>query len=153
MDLVGQTAPDFTAWNPKFEAVTLASRRGRKVVIAFFPAVFTSVCTEEMCTFRDALAELEGLGVDVLAISVDGPTANGAFAEANGLTFPVLSDWTRAATHAYGVAWPNFGGMPGYVVANRAVFVVGPDGAVTWQWVGEHPGQMPPFDAMKAALR
>lgn len=152
MNLVGQQAPAFTAWDTARQPVALDSFRGRTVVLAFFPAVFTSVCTEEMCTFRDSLAEFEGVNAQVLAISVDGPDANKGFAAQNGLTFPVLSDWTRAAVQAYGVAWPNFGGVPGYVAANRAVFVIGPDGHVKYQWVGEHPGKMPPFDEIRAAI-
>jgi glutaredoxin-dependent peroxiredoxin len=152
MDLVGRPAPDFTLYDAQFRPVTLSSLRGKTVVLAFYPSAFTEVCTEEMCALRDALGAFDALNAVVLGISVDAPDANRVFAVQNGLSFPLLSDFTRETLHAYGVAWPNFGGIPGYFAANRAVFVVGPDGRVSWQWVGEHPGKMPPFPALHAAL-
>lgn len=153
MNLVGRPAPAFTLFDTKRQPVSLASYRGKQVVLAFYPAAFTSVCTAELCTFRDTLASFDELNAVVFGISVDAPQSNKAFADQLGLSFELLSDYSRAAVEAYGVAWPNFAGLPGYVAANRAVFVVGADGVVTWQWVGEHPGQAPPFDDVHAALR
>ena len=96
MSLVGQTAPDFTLFDTARKQVTLSSLRGQQVVLAFFPAAFTGVCEKELCTFRDSMAELNGLNATVLAISVDAPFSNAGFATKNGLTFPVLSDYTRS---------------------------------------------------------
>lgn len=149
---MGQQAPDFTLFDTNRDQVTLSEKKGQKVVIAFFPAAFTGVCEKELCTFRDSMAALNGLNATVLAISVDAPFANGAFAQQNQLNFPVLSDYTREATRAYGVALDNFAAMPGYTAAQRAVFVADEAGKVIFAWIADNPGQEPDYDAVKAAL-
>ena len=150
---VGTKAPEFNLLKNKSDRVSLASLRGKKVVIAFFPAAFTSVCEKELCSFRDSLAELNGLDATVLGISVDAPFSNVAFAEKNKLTFPVLSDYTREATRAYDVALDDFAGMVGYTAAKRAVFVVDKEGVIRYAWVGPNPGVEPDYDAIEAALK
>ena len=75
----GDQAPDFTLPNHKREKVSLASLRGKTVVLAFFPAAFTGVCEKEMCSFRDSLAALNDLNAEVLGVSVDAPFSNAAF--------------------------------------------------------------------------
>ena len=152
MSLVGQNAPAFSLLNTKREIVSLESLRGQKVVIAFFPAAFTGVCTTELCTFRDQLAAFNAINATVVGICVDAPFSNAAFAEKNGLNFPILSDYTRAAVNAYGIAHNDFAGMPGYTASKRAVFVVDAAGVVTYEWVGPNPGVLPPFDEITAAL-
>ena len=152
MSLVGRTAPDFTLLDTARKPVQLSSLRGSKVVVAFFPAAFTGVCEKEMCTFRDSLAALEELNAKVVAISVDAPFSNAAFATKNLLSFPVLSDYSRKTVDAYGVRLENFAGMEGYAAAKRAVFVVNEQGTVTWEWVGPNPGVEPDYDAIKTAL-
>jgi peroxiredoxin len=149
---IGQVAPDFTLFDSARQKVTLSEQRGKKVVIAFFPAAFTGVCEKELCTFRDSMEALNGLNAQVLAVSVDAPFANAAFAQRNQLTFPVLSDYAREATEAYGVALNNFAGMPGYTASQRAVFVVDEEGAITYTWIAPNPGVEPDYDAVKAAL-
>lgn len=149
----GATAPDFTLFDTKREKVTLSSFAGdHNVVVAFFPAAFTGVCEKELCTFRDALADLNGLDATVLGISVDAPFSNAAFADKNGVNFPVLSDYDRSATKAYGVELEDFAGMPGYTASKRAVFVVDKGGKVTYAWVGPNPGVEPNYDEVKSAL-
>lgn len=152
MIAIGSKAPDFNLFNQKRERVSLDSYRGKKVVVAFFPAAFTSVCERELCTFRDSLAALDDIGATVLSISVDAPFANAAFADKNKLNFSVLSDYAREATRAYGVAIENFAGMPGYVASNRAVFVVNGDGMITYAWVGPNPGVEPDYEEVKRAV-
>src|SRR4051812_47608541 len=124
MSLVGSTAPAFTLFDNARKPVSLESFRGSKVVLAFFPAAFTGVCEKELCTFRDSLAELNGLNAKVVGISVDAPFSNNGFATKNALTFPILSDYTRATVTAYDVALNDFAGLPGYTAAKRAVFIV-----------------------------
>ena len=148
----GTQAPQFTLLDAKRQKVSLQDNRGKKVVIAFFPAAFTGVCEKELCTFRDSLAALNELDATVLAISVDAPFANAAFSEKNGLTFPVLSDYTREATKAYGVELPDFAGMPGYTAAKRAVFVVDREGVIQYAWAGPNPGVEPDYAAVKKAV-
>lgn len=152
MIAIGTKAPDFNLFNQKRERTSLDAQRGKKVVVAFFPAAFTSVCEKELCTFRDSLAALSDIGANVLAISVDAPFANAAFANKNNLNFDVLSDYTRETTRAYGVAIDNFAGMPGYTASNRAVFVVNADGVVTYAWVGPNPGVEPDYEEIKRAV-
>ena len=152
MSLVGTIAPNFTLLNPDRSPVSLESFRGQKVVLAFFPGAFTGVCTAEMCALRDSMSAFNELGATVLAVCVDSPYANGVFTEANGLNFPVLSDYNRAAVEAYGIAFDNFAGMDGYVAANRCVYIVSEDGTITYEWFGPHLGAEPDYEAIKAAL-
>ncbi len=149
---INSQAPDFTLFDTTREKVTLSDHRGKKVILAFFPAAFTGVCEKELCSFRDSLAELNDVGATVLAISVDAPFSNGAFAAKTGANFPILSDYTRSTVAAYGVELPDFAGMPGYTASQRAVFIVNGEGAITYKWVGPNPGVEPDYDAIKAAL-
>lgn len=152
MSLVGKPAPDFTLLDTARKPVTLSEHRGSKVVVAFFPAAFTGVCEKELCTFRDSLAELNGLDATVLGISVDGPFSNVAFAEKNKLTFPVLSDYSRETVRAYDVALDDFAGLPGYTASKRAVYVVDGEGTIRYAWVGPNPGVEPDYEAVKKAV-
>ena len=149
---IGSPAPTFTLFDHTKEAVSLESLRGKNVVLAFIPAAFTGTCEKELCTFRDALSNFNDMNAEVLAISVDAPFSNKAFAERNQLTFKILSDYKRETIAAYGVEIPNFAGMDGYTAAQRSVFVVDAEGKLTWQWVADNPGQEPDYDAVKAAV-
>src|SRR5207247_5968153 len=88
---LGSKAPDFTLPDQDRQPVTLSAQRGRPVVLAFFPAAFSSVCTKELCTFRDQLARLNGANARVYGISVDTFFALKAFQTAQKLSFPLLS--------------------------------------------------------------
>src|SRR4051812_27019342 len=68
---VGSTAPDFTLTSQDRQPVTLSEQRGKPVVLAFFPAAFSSVCQKELCTFRDSIATLGRANAQVYGISVD----------------------------------------------------------------------------------
>lgn len=148
----GDQAPDFTLPNHKREQVSLASLRGKTVVLAFFPAAFTGVCEKEMCSFRDSLAALNDLNATVLGVSVDAPFSNAAFAEKNQLNFPLLSDYNREAVKAFGITHDDFAGMPGYTAAKRSVFVIDPAGKITYAWVGPNPGVEPNYEEVKQAV-
>ena len=152
MSLLRQPAPEFTLLDTGREAVSLSSLRGGKVVLAFFPGAFTGVCTSEMCALRDAMSNFNDLGVTVLGICVDSPFANGVFAEKNNLNFKILSDYSRATVNAYGIAFPNFAGMDGYVSANRCVFVLDEEGTVIYEWFAPNLGTEPDYEAVKAAV-
>ena len=153
MSLLGTTAPDFALPSHKREVVALSSLRGKKVILAFYPAAFTGVCQKEVCAFRDALADLNNANATVLGISVDAPFANAAFAEKNALNFALLSDYNRVAVGAYGVAHNDFAGMPGYTAAKRSVFVVNEEGNVTYEWIAPNPGVEPDYEAVAAAVK
>src|SRR3989449_4363615 len=125
---VGSKAPDFTLTNQDRQPVTLSQQRGRPVVLAFFPAAFSSVCTKELCTFRDSLARLNGAQAQVFGISVDTFFTLKAFHDDQRLTFPLLSDFNKEAIRAYGVFNEDMIGLKG--IAKRAVFVIDKDGIV-----------------------
>jgi peroxiredoxin len=152
MPTIGSTAPDFSLLNTKREKVELSAQRGKNVVLAFFPAAFTGVCEKELCTFRDSIAAFNDLDAAVFGICVDAPFSNAAFADKNGLNFPILSDYTRAAVRAYDVAHDDFANMPGYTAAKRSVFVVDKEGTLRYAWVAPNPGVEPNYDEVKAAV-
>ena len=148
---VGDNAPDFTLLEAPGKSITLSEELEKgPVVLIFYPADFTSVCQEELCIFRDALAEYNELGAGVLGISVDGLFSHKAFKEANGIQFPLLSDWNKDVIRAYDVVFPDFVGIKD--VAKRSVFVIDQDGKIVYAWISENPGKLPPFDEVKAIV-
>ena len=149
---VGDQAPHFSLLDTSKAQVQLSDFQGKKLVVAFYPAAFTGVCKAELCTFQESLSQLNGLNAQVVGISVDGPFANEAFASANGLNFPLLSDYQREATRAYGVLLEDFAGMPGYMAAQRSVFIVDEAGLVSYAWIAANPGIEPNYEEVKAAL-
>jgi len=149
---IGENAPDFELHDGSRNIVTGREHKGQIVVLAFFPAAFTGVCKNELCIFQDALRSLNDVNATVLGISVDSPFSNDAFAEANGLTFSILSDYTRSTVQAYGVALDDFAGMDGYTAAQRAVFIVDENGDVAWKWVADVPSEEPDYAEIIAFL-
>jgi peroxiredoxin len=148
---VGDKAPDFTLLEAPGKSITLSEELEKgPVVLIFYPADFTSVCQEELCRFRDVLADYNELGAGVLGISVDGLFSHKAFKEANGIQFPLLSDWDKDVIRAYDIVFPDFVGMK--EVAKRSVFVIDQDGKIVYAWISENPGKLPPFDEVKAAV-
>jgi glutaredoxin-dependent peroxiredoxin len=140
---VGSAAPDFTLTNQDREPVTLSQLRGRPVVLAFFPAAFSSTCTKELCTFRDALARLEGVNAQVLGISVDSFFALKAFRDQQRLQFPLLSDFNKQVIRDYGVFNEDMIGLKG--IAKRAVFVLDAGGVVCHREVLEDARNEPDY--------
>ena len=149
---VGKPAPEFTLPDTDKKARSLSEFKGKKTVLAFFPGAFTGMCTKEMCAFRDSMSKLNDLNAQVVAVSVDAPFSNKAFAAQHNLQFPVLSDYTRSVAKQYGGVHDDFSGLKGYTAAKRAVFVVDKDGVVRYTWVSENPGVEPPYDEVTAAL-
>jgi peroxiredoxin len=141
---LGSKAPDFTLTNQDREPVTLSAQRGRPVVLAFFPAAFSSVCTKELCTFRDSLARLNSAGAQVYGISVDTFFTLKAFHDAQRLTFPLLSDFNKQVIRDYGVFNEDMIGLKG--IAKRAVFVLDPDGVVRHREVLDDARQEPDYE-------
>jgi peroxiredoxin len=105
---VGDKAPLFTLVSDETKEVSLEDYQGRNLVVLFFPLAFTGVCTEEMCTMRDALAEYNNMNTDVVAISVDSPFTLAKFKEAERLNFPLLSDFNKEVSRQYGSLYDNF---------------------------------------------
>ena len=149
---VGDKAPDFTLPDTRLKTRSLKEFRSKKVVLAFFVGAFTSVCTKEMCAFRDSMARLIDLKAQVIGISVNDPFSNKAFAEKNRLTFPILSDYNRQVIKAYGVETPDFGGLKGYSVAKRSIFIIDKNGVVRYVWTTEDPTIEPLYKEVENAL-
>jgi peroxiredoxin len=150
---VGSTAPDFTLMNQDREPVTLSAQLGRPVVLAFFPAAFSSVCTKELCTFRDGMSRLGPARAQVMGISVDTFFALKAFHVDQKLTFPLLSDFNKQTIRDYGVFNEDMIGLKG--IAKRAVFVLDRHGIVRHREVLEDARNEPDYDralAVAAAL-
>ena len=147
---VGSPAPDFTLMNQERQPVTLSAQRGHPVLLAFFPAAFSSVCQKELCTFRDQLARVNQAHAQVYGISVDTFFALKAFHDAQGLTFPLLSDFNKQVIRAYGVFNEDMIGLHG--IAKRAVFVVDSAGVVRHREVLDDARNEPDYQKVFAAL-
>ncbi len=145
---VGTKAPDFSAKTANGTEVgnfRLSEAIGREnLVLAFFPAAFTGVCTKEMCTFRDELADYAKLDAKVYGVSVDMPFTQNKFIQENKLPFTLLSDFNKEAIHAFGVAYEDFLGLKG--VAKRSVFVIDKSGVVRYKWTTDVEKVFPPMD-------
>jgi len=148
---VGTPAPDFSlAPAPGPGRVTLSQHRGEPVVLLFFPLAFSGVCTAELCRMAEDWSRWQEVGVRVLGISVDSPFVNRRFAEETKVPFPLLSDFNKEASSAYGVLYPEYFGMQG--VAKRSAFVVDRTGVIRYAWVSEDSGVMPDFEEIFAAV-
>lgn len=121
---VGETAPDFQLTGSDGKTYTLSEFKGKKpVVVAWFPKAFTTGCTIECKNLHDTAAVLQHYDVAVFAASVDDVKTNTKFAKNLGLTFPILSDPTRATARAYGA----MGMLP---VASRYTFYISKEGKI-----------------------
>ena len=149
---VGQMAPEFSLYDQDRKERSLGEFKGKNVVLAFYPGAFTGTCTTEMCALRDRADQFNALNAQVLGISVDPPFAQKAWADANNLNFPVLSDFNRQVVNQYDVALPNLAGLQGYTAANRAVFVVDKEGVVRYTWVAPSPANEPDYEEVRQAL-
>ena len=149
---VGDKAPVFTLYSDAKQAVSLEDYQGKNVILLFFPLAFTGVCTQEMCSMRDNLADYNGLNADVLAVSVDSPFTLEKFKQAEELNFPLLSDFNREVSRQYGSLYEDFVlGMRG--VSKRSAFVIDGEGIVRYAEVLESAGDLPNFVKIKETLQ
>lgn len=148
---VGGEAPRFTLPDSEFRPFPLKAYRGRPVLLAFFPAAFSPVCTREIVEIQRRLPTLEASDVQVAGISVDGPYTLRAFAAQHAVTFPLLSDFHRETIRAFGVEDTNFLGLQG--VAQRALFVIDHEGIVRYAWVPDRPRTEPDYDEVVQTAR
>jgi peroxiredoxin len=125
---VGDTAPEFSLPDQDKQVVSLSGLRGAPVLVVFYPFAFSGTCTGELCQLRDELATYTDAGVRVVAISTDPTFSLKAFRDAQGLPFPLLSDfWPHGATaQAYGVFNDKAG------MALRGTFLVDAEGTVAF---------------------
>jgi peroxiredoxin len=135
----GTPAPEFELKATPDQSVRLAEFRGRRLIIAFYPADWSPVCTDQMALYNEVLPEFRRLGAEVVGVSVDGAWCHRAFAEHRNLHFPLLADFEPKGEMArrYGV-YDQAGG-----VSERALFVIDADGVIRWSYVspiGVNPG-------------
>lgn len=137
VEKIGFTAPTVTE-----EEIFEYSFEGEGLtVLVFFPGAFTSVCTEEMCRFRDSLGRLNDLGAEVIGVSVDTPFSLDEFREQYDLNFKLVSDNNKKIIDNYNVK-TDFSEMGFTGLAQRALFIV-QDGEVVYIQVLDDPDNMP----------
>ena len=148
----GDKAPDFKLYNSERQEVALDSFQGKdNVVLLFFPQSFTGVCTEEMCNTRDDISFYQNVGAQVLGISVDSVFTLAKFKEEQQLNFPLLSDFNKEVSRAYGALYEDWIlGMKG--VSKRSAFVIDKNGIIRYAEVLDNPKEMPNFEAVKSTL-
>lgn len=150
----GDPAPDFTAplVGEETEPFRLSNRTGDgPVVLAFFPAAFSSTCTVELQTFRDNHEAFSELDATVFGISTDLPYALSRFRDEHDIGFEFVSDNDGAISEAYDVLddWDHIDLSR---VAQRAVFVIDPEGVVRYVWRADSPGNEPDYDGVIDAV-
>jgi peroxiredoxin len=132
---VGSVAPDFTLNSTSGQPVTLSQLKGNgRLLLAFFPLAFSSVCTAEMCAFTEDYDAFGKAGVTVLPISVDSIPSLKEFRAKNNLKVDLLSDFKREVSRQYGTL------IEEHFFSNRAYFLLDADGIVKWAHVEEKPG-------------
>ena len=135
----GSDVPEFTLRREDGEPFTRDDLAGKTTVLVFYPAAFSSVCTDQFQILQEVLEDLAAQGADVWGVSIDQTDSQVAFRDSLNVTIPMLSDAVpqAAAARAFGVLFEPTG------VANRALVIVGPELKVLWSWEGEHPGVLP----------
>jgi len=151
---VGAKAPDFTLKSKKGSElvdVKLSNNFGKKnTVLLFFPAAFTSVCTSEMCDISAALGSYSGLNADVIAVSVDTPFAQEAWAQKEKINLTLASDLNKEVIKKYDVVFPMLAGVGD--TAARAAFVIDKNGVVQYSERTPTPKDLPSFSKIKETL-
>src|SRR3954467_15017015 len=151
---VGSKAPDFTLKSKQATGlvdVKLSNNFGKKnTVLLFFPAAFTGVCTSEMCDISAGLGVYSGLNADVVAISIDTPFAQEAWAQKEKITLTLASDLNKEVIKKYDVVFPMLAGVGD--TAARAAFVIDKDGVIQYSEQTPTPKDLPNFDRVKEAL-
>lgn len=145
----GTKAPDFTLSSAPDKKVSLSDLRGRRVVLAFYPADWSPVCGDQLAVYNELLATFRKYGADLLGVSVDGVWCHKAFAEARKYQFPLLSDFEPkgAVARMYG-AYRDADG-----ISERALFVLDEAGVIRWNYlspIGVNPGADGILDALES---
>ncbi len=148
----GDKAPEFTLFSDAKQEVSLSNYSGKNVVLLFFPMAFTSVCTQELCSMRDNLSAYSAVNAEVVAVSVDSPFTLAKFKQDQGLNFPLLSDFNKEVSRAYGSLFEDFVmGMKG--VSKRAAFIIDGQGVIRYAEVLDSAAMLPNFENVMATLQ
>jgi peroxiredoxin len=156
---IGTKAPDFTLSTATSEGpkqVTLASEIGKKnILLLFVPMAFTGVCTTELCEISKGISSYDSLDCTVYGISGDNPFAQQAWAQKEGITITLLSDYEHSVAKTYGIAYESFlpqiglgmGGVP-----KRSAFLVDRSGMIQYAESSDDPKQLPDFAKIQSKL-
>jgi peroxiredoxin (alkyl hydroperoxide reductase subunit C) len=127
----GTRAPGFALPSTSNRRVGPSDFRGKPLILVFYPADWSPVCTDQLALYQELMPEFERLGANLVGISVDGPWSHLAFAKDRHLRFPLLADFEPKGdvSRAYGVYRAQDG------TSERALFVVDPEGVVSWSYV------------------
>jgi peroxiredoxin len=143
----GARAPEFTLPDQDREPVSLSDFAGRRLVMAFYPGDFSSVCSDQLSLYQEVLGEIESRGASLVGVSVDSHHCHRAFRQQLNLTMPLLSDFhpKGEVSRAYGAYVEDRGHC------NRSLVLIEPEGAIGWSYVSpplEVPGANLIFDAL-----
>jgi peroxiredoxin len=143
----GTPAPDFSLHSTPDQSVALRELRGRPVVLAFYPADWSPVCTDQMSLYNELLPEFHKHDAQLLGVSVDGVWSHAAFAKDRNLHFPLLADFEPkgAVSRLYG----SFEAKQGE--SARSLFVIDRKGVIRWSYLSPE-GVNPGADGILAAL-
>jgi peroxiredoxin len=153
---VGSKAPDVTMFSQTPEGIVpikVSDYAGKKnVLLLFFPAAFTGVCTQEMCVVRDSMSIYEGLNAEVIGVSPDYPAALAVWGKRHNLTMLLAGDFNREAVNGYDIAFPMWaGGMIGVPI--RSAFVIDKEGTIRYVHLCPTPSDVPPFEEIYEVLK
>jgi peroxiredoxin len=145
----GETAPDFNLKSTPDQSVSLSDFRGGPLIMAFYPADWSPVCTDQMALYNEILPEFRRHGANIVGISIDHAWCHMAFAQSRNLHFPLLADFHPKGDVAqrYGVYDDEIG------MSERALFVLDGDGVIGWSYVspiGVNPGADGILSALEA---
>ena len=146
----GEPAPEFTLPNHRGEPVSLSDFRGGKVMLVFYPADFSPVCSDQLSIYQEVLDEIDDAGVQLLGISVDSSWTHNAFRKQLGLDIPLLADF-----HPKGEVSRSYGAyIDDYGTSNRSLVLIDEEGVVRWVHESPSPIEIPGanliFDALEA---
>lgn len=148
----GQQAPDFSLYDSDKQKVNLDGLKGKNVLLLFFPQAFTGTCTKELCSTRDNISLYNEANAQVLGISVDSVFTLARYKEDQHLNFPLLSDFNKDVSAAYGALYDSFVfDMKG--VSKRSAFVIDKQGVVRYAEVLEKATDLPDFATIQKVLQ
>lgn len=149
---IGQQAPGFSLYDTTKNKISLSDLKGHNVLLLFFPQAFSRVCTQELCSVRDNLGLYNDADARVVCISVDSVFTLAAFKEAQQFNFPLLSDFNKDVSAAYGSLYDNWIlDMKG--VSKRSAFVIDKNGIVKYAEVLEVAGEEPSIENIQKILK
>ena len=149
---IGQQAPEFQLYDTSKNKISLSDFKGQNVLLLFFPQAFTRVCTKELCSVRDAINFYDDSNARVIGISVDSVFTLAKYKEAQQYNFPLLSDFNKEVSAAYGSLYDSWIlDMKG--VSKRSAFIIDKDGIVRYAEVLENSGDEPDYDAIRQTLK